>query len=170
MKARLILAALLTLSLAPEARGDTVSDALDAVETFAAEVGELTKGLPDRAGADAFQKLSTGRSKKTLSEIKAMRWAEEPGSRRSRHLLESVESYTAEEIDSIKALGGSGADKVRLDEIIKTLTTLRERSLKELRESYGSVTFPAKRRKAVPSVDTSPYEEGPDRGKGIWDR
>jgi hypothetical protein len=148
---------------------DSISKAVKVVTAFHAEAEVLVKGLPGAPAGPSFHKESLESKEKTISEIKSLGWTVPPGEARFESVYSLVKRYMNEEIRSIKGLAKKGP----AEEVEHTLTRLRyfrNEKLAEVDETLPYETYEKKKREPVPVIDTSPYEKGPGREKGIWDR
>ncbi len=169
-------AIVLTLALAALARADTVDDAVALVEEFASRRDGLVKEMNFSSEATRFVRERAAATEKTTTELKTLRWTEEPGKRRTSRITRAVEGYLDDEIEALgdlrERLPGREGD---VDDILSELSSLRERILQELAESFKKEAErmekgAPKPPRPVPSVDTSPFETKPEMEKGIYER
>lgn len=162
----LILLLILSASTAL-AQSDSISEALKVVEEFHSEAKGLTTGLAD----SSFHKDSLESKEKTISEIKSIRLTATPGRKRFERVFSLVEKYMDQEISAVRGLDRTGARKnTKVKKAADRLSNMKGKKLEELQKTLPYETYERKKREPVPLIDTSPYEEEPEKEKGIWYR
>lgn len=170
---RIFLSAALLLFVAATAyaQNDSISKGLLIVEDFYTETTALMSPFKSLPEADSFNELSVEKTNQAAAEIRSLRWVETPGMRRYNRVYNVVDSYTADQIESMKGFAQNvPAARARVDEAIARLTTFKESKLNELKDSLKVETYEGKKIKPVPIIDRSPREKDNNGGSGMWFR
>lgn len=166
------IAAFLIAFCAPSAvYADSISTAINIVESFEAESRAALAGLDPKQTAVLSKNLSAERAR-AVDELKTLGWTHAPGDIRYRRTLNIVDSFTGGVIDGLQALNGrlTATDAARAHESIKRLTELKVSLLKELNVSRKNELAGEKQERPVPLIDRSPFDTTPGEPPGIWYR
>ena len=155
------------MALGGSVLADSANKAITAMEAYTTESKNLiTSLLPEkvklRYGKDIDESLAL-----SSKEIKKIRNFEGPGPLRSRHIMEVVEAF----FNKQQEINANTKKEVPRENIknfninVRALLKLQEKLTDDLQAELNAESGDTKPPKAVPAIDSSPYEE-----KGIYDR
>lgn len=171
MKKNLLVALIILMASPALAQMGSVKSAMFLVDGFFDETLYLTRELKRD---DALSKTLTEmrrRKDDTITALKTLRWIETPGKERYDKIYSIVETYSDAQIASINKLKESH-DARGIELMVREMKALKNRKLKELKETLKYETYRGKTLRPVPIIDKSPFDSGGKTGTGgeIWFR
>jgi len=107
---------------------------------------------------------------KTSASLKDLRWLES-GERQAKRAYSLVEGYTNGRINALRGLLEKvpPGDRKGMEEALERSISSRDKVMVRFQEAVREKGAP-RERPLLPLVDTSPIEEEPAKGKGLWER
>ena len=168
------LSLLIVLSLAPFAMAQTSSFTMAAMilKTFDKDTKALLPKSLDKEERKTFTKSRKALKRETHAKIKWLRRSEGPSPKRFSRLYRILEKYTENQVREVSLLAErlKEPQKSKVEDMGVKLQALREKLLKEFKDTSYSEIKPDDRFKPDPVIDRSPYEERPGDTRGIYDR
>lgn len=163
---------LLLFSIPVYAETGAVKTSIKAVDEFYNETQNLTKDIADGPAVKDMRAASLKQKDAAIKELENLNRVERPSKKRFKHAYDIAAAYMDARIEAIKTLVAqtSSEDKARIDNIIKSLLALKTEKLNAVNDTEKFERTDEKIIKPVPSIDRSPYENSPERDKGIWER
>ncbi len=167
-----LFAALLPASLL-FAQDNSIIRALELVEEFHADMHKELKGSAPPVLLLTLKKSSLEHRDKVTSELQSLSWVDRPGPRRHKAVYVLVDDFISTEIDSVSKMKKElhSKDRKKMELTIQRLERTHKEALKKIKGARLTEASKEKRRKPVPIIDSSPYENNPEgKGGGIWER